>query len=545
MVKSLNGFDSVIDELSSHSSQLALKANQTDLNTTNANVSANTAQLALKANQTDLNTTNANVSANASSLAETTQQMNSRNINAMFPPSSSGLTGIKADGVTDDTTALQAFVNYIVANQLYGLLPKGNIKITSPIHFPSGSGWGLEGVGFYGTQIIQYTNNVAVFTLGDAKQGTGGIWCNNIIMKNIMLTYSTQQPNTNTSAYNFLLNDMYYECSFTKLTFQNGYYGFKVTSGIGGPWGCTFDDLQFNGGLTGGAMDWTGATNGVPNNHFGRMVADAGNMTGTIFNNIKGYDCVIDTIEVFDCAKGAQIMSTQAGSIINIGALKVESGKYVGPQTLFNFLTGSKIKIGQFTIISTCTFDSTNGDITLFNTTGGGSTGWVEIDMLVISSNSITGQVYLFLANNTTGGWIRCKYLNMDTSNWQLSKVGSNSSNDVITIDNWLNNRLSADKGDVDYTINLGDPNTICFNTALTAPRTVNLPSANYNLFNGLKYKIISYGAVNGTNTITIKCNGNVMATLTADKTAVEFTYRHDPSYAYKGFKTTGYQTLP
>ena len=61
-----------IAQLADNTSQLALKANQISLNTTNTNVTNNTNAIALKADQTSLVTTNANVSNNTSQIATNT-----------------------------------------------------------------------------------------------------------------------------------------------------------------------------------------------------------------------------------------------------------------------------------------------------------------------------------------------------------------------------------------------------------------------------------------------------------------------------------------
>jgi hypothetical protein len=79
------------------------------------------ASLAQKANQSDLNTTNANVTTS-------TNYVTWNAINAKVPLY--GLTAAKGDGTTDDTANLQAIINYAQTNNLSVYLPTGTYLIS-------------------------------------------------------------------------------------------------------------------------------------------------------------------------------------------------------------------------------------------------------------------------------------------------------------------------------------------------------------------------------------------------------------------------------
>lgn len=61
--------------------------------------------------------------------------------------------GAKGDGVTDDTAAIQNWINYVTANQSTGRLNAGNYKITSTLVFPVTNTFKIVGDGYGSTSI--------------------------------------------------------------------------------------------------------------------------------------------------------------------------------------------------------------------------------------------------------------------------------------------------------------------------------------------------------------------------------------------------------
>ena len=105
----------------------------------------------------------------ASSLADKTKQLNTQFINVLYPPAP--LVACKGDGVTDDTTAIQAMINYFGANggRLYFPQPSNYYKITSPLNLlnPILNSWGtleIFGESVLNTQ-IKLENNAATEAL--------------------------------------------------------------------------------------------------------------------------------------------------------------------------------------------------------------------------------------------------------------------------------------------------------------------------------------------------------------------------------------------
>lgn len=447
--------------------------------------------------------------------------------------------GAIGDGIADDTTAMQYFFDFVVNNSASGVIPTGTYKLTRTINVSSGGGWRISGTGFRSTKLKQFSNNIPILNMG---YNGGSTACSEVIISEISFEYATPQTSIYQNGSALFFSTSYYQCSFTKLRFE-GWYGIKHKPNEIGSWGCVFDELIFTAACYGGAMDWTGMKNAIPNNRFGRMLIDGKNMAGPIFNGVKGHNWTIDILEFLQTNQGAQLMSFQAGSICTIGAIKLENGMYNAAQNLINMDTGCKIKIGQINISGNAMYiNPATGVFNLFKTSSGGDTGWLEIDVANISATSLSGNVYILEGK---GGSITIKNLNTNGNNFVLQNGSSTSSSDSISISDWNNNRLSGNKGDADYTITLGDPNNISFETPLTTPRIVNLPGENNNLFNGLRYRIRAYGAINGLNNITIKCNNAVVATLSSDKSVIEIMYRHVNYNPQDGWIVVGYNTLP
>jgi hypothetical protein len=446
--------------------------------------------------------------------------------------------GAKGDGITDDTTAIQSFVNYVVNNHLEGVIPAGTYLISNEITFPSLWGWKLKGAGVAVTTIKQNTDNTPIFRFLSTPS-----LVHSIQLRGMSFDYTNSQPSTNTNSFPIKLETMVYESTFDELGFNKGTYGIYVTDTTQNPWGMTFDNLRFNNGLTVGAIRMS-TLNAVPNNRFGRIFCDCANMIGPVFI-LKGYNSIINTIEFIAANQGAKLIYMQAGAKFEIGTLKLENGIYnsaTSSSNIFEFSPSCFIHIGTVTVTGdqNMTINPILGGVYVIRSTGGSPTAKITIGHMELNGTSITNGYAFGGVGNTT-----LQTINIINTSWALTNVGSDAASENVIVLDYLNGRLSQNKGDNAYTVTLGDPNQISFETALTAPRTVTLPSVNNNLFNGLKYRIRSYGAVNGTNVINIVCNGVTKATLSTDKTMVELTYRRNAVSAQNGWTVTDFSTLP
>jgi hypothetical protein len=453
--------------------------------------------------------------------------------------------GAVGDGTTDDTAALQSFVTAVVTGHARGYIPKGTYRITSALNISTQPEWSILGAGRQVTIIRQDTNNVPVINMGSDTVSYLHAWS----LRDLSLAYANVQPAaTNTNANCILFSQMPFNGDMRNLGFAKGRYGMKVASGIGAPWGCSFDDLMFYGNLTGGAIDMTGAVNAVPNNHWGRFTMECNTMVGPVFAGLRGYNFRIDTLEFLSANLGPRLMDFAAGASASIGALKLEVGQYDAGQTLFNFATNCIAEVDEIVIGGSTpwVFNVPSGQVLYIIGTGTSSTNGSRIrvgNLDVANFTSKPGAGTRYLCNASPNAPIvigRATY----GADWALHNNGSTTSGNWITVENYVNNRLSDDRGDADYTVTLADPNIINFGTAFTAQRTVTLPATGTQLHNGLYYEIVANGAINGANDLVIKAGATTLRTQTADKVVIRYTWRRHTTAA-SGWVMTKYETLP
>jgi hypothetical protein len=311
-----------------------------------------------------------------------------------------------------------------------------------------------------------------------------------------------------------------------------------VLSGQPAPQNTKWDEIDCTSATYGSMMDWTGTIDAGPNWVMGRMQIACNNMVGPAFNNIRGVNANIDCLE-FLSPTNCQLISLASGSTISINTMKMEVYTYNVSGNLFVFDTGCNVKINQFICYGTTgVFNPASGSFVLFETNAGGNTGSLHIDFLSLTATTVgSGNVYVF--QGAVGLIVVDTYINDGNANWQLSNLGGAATSETLLIRNYANGHISEDNGNItSLTITPGtSANTQVFNTALTAPCTVTLPSNGNNLFNGLTYTVITNGAVNGSNTIAVNNGSATLATLSSDLTYVTVGWRRSSaSHGYAGW---------
>ena len=447
--------------------------------------------------------------------------------------------GARGDGSTDDTVALQNWINFLVANQKRGLLVAGTYLISRPLNVPSGNQWAITGDNAGSTRIVQISDNVPILNIGST--GSKPL-IHSWRISDIEFDYANIQPASNENANPIIFSQMVFEFSLLRLRFINGSYAIKVKPGVGGPWGGVWDELVFGNGLTAGAMKWAGCLNGVPNNKWGRFFVDCKNMVGPVFMNIRGYNWIIDTIEFVAAQQGATLFSIDPGSMCTIGAVKLENGTYRNPTNLVSIGPGAHVQISQFSISGNAmVLNPTFGTLTLFATSVGGPTGSFEIDTLVASATEFGGNVFVI---SGLRGPLRIRNLVFDKNPWKICDNGSTATGDTLTIDQYKNDRVSSNIGDKNYSVQLGVPNILSFESKFSMPRFLDLPAEDNSMFSGLYYEIRLYGSVNGENTLTIRCAGMTKFVAKTDKVVIRFSWRR-ASTSTASWIMTAYQPLP
>jgi hypothetical protein len=459
--------------------------------------------------------------------------------------------GAKGDGVTDDTAALQAWATYIATQHKIGFLSNGTYKITGTIIFPAINSFSVIGESRSGSIIKQYTDNIPCFMLGDHNVNPSSQIMHSVVLRCIHFTHNTLQLSTATNSIGVAFGVSVYYSWFEMLQFSNLGWGMKcLWTTEYAPWGNVWNDFVV-GNMSIGAIDLATGGGATPNNIFGRMTINCGMAIGPIFD-IQGYNFHIQALEFLNVINNPQLIVLTGGCQVTIDDLKIEATTYnltVGSNlNIFSFLGSCQVWIGNIFVGGTfADFSGVSGGIYLV---AGGSNslhpdGWsVRVGTINVNATSMSGAYGALIFGGSAptagdSGGYEVDHVIMK-GGWQLSNVGGATTAECIRISSWQNNRLSANKGDANYTVTMGDPNIVNFATAFTAARTITLPAkAGNNLFNGLSYTFVFDGAINGANTAIIKEGTNTLRTQTTDKAVLTYTWRR------LVWVLTNYQTLP
>lgn len=465
--------------------------------------------------------------------------------------------GAQFDGVTDDRAAWQAFANFITNKSAVlvaglgarGVVGPGVSIISVAIDFPMRPGWSVHGAGRQTSAIRQATDNVPIFHIGSDLASSMHSWG----IDGLQFDYVNNQPSTNTAAVPIHFdagggNQTGYEGYITNCIFQRGFYGIDCAASTTPPFGCFFNMLLFNTGLTGGAIKMGGGYN-----LYGHMWAAGVNMVGPIFSFPGGLShSVFDNISCTSVNQGAQLLNFDNGSSVSIGEIGLENGVFSASQTLILGGVNTQIRIGYFNVSPAgLTFSGAGVVIRAIAMGGGSSPGgsYLEVGTLDLNVNTVSGGAVAHALQLGGSGRDQCPgvigevYLN---GGWDLSDFGSTITAAAIWVKRWNMGWQNTAIGDADYTVVLGDPNKFTVETTFTAIRSFNLPAVMNNMHAGLYYEFRFYGAINGANTALIKCNGATIATLATDKVSVGFSCsRRNPASAQANWIMTKYEVLP
>jgi hypothetical protein len=427
------------------------------------------------------------------------------------------LTGADPTGVTDSTTAIQNAVNTAVVNGLELDIPPGTYKISSHINIPFGTGWSIKGFARGGTVISQATNNTPIWYFNTGSGGTGPYdWQ----ITDLTLAYASSQPATNTQAIPFFFtnaDNTYFDFQIQRITFQNCFEGIAEDS-TSPPtvWGMAARDNTYGSTNTGGFLNLSYAGAGQPNIEVDGVYVTASAIVSTesvinVANNDSGW---FTHIEINGVNNGSTLMTLSGAAAI--GSIKVEVATYGNGQEVFVF-PNAHITIGTLNM-DTLTIAATGGAAYGIDGNAGGGSTTLVIGQTNLSFNTVSGNFYLL--NGGTAPAFSVRFLSAPygllgaPAGVFLTQVPAAIGSNGVSIDDWQQNRLSADSGDANATYSVGNPNTILYNTPLTATRTVTFTdaysnSSDSNLYNGLKVCVLRTPNATGTGYgLTIKNSG-------------------------------------
>ena len=439
--------------------------------------------------------------------------------------------GATGDGTTDDTTALQDWLDYIVANRRQGYLPNGTYKITSTLIAPTGYGWTIRGESVEDTLITQFTDNIPVLQIGNTS------FSHTWTIEQLHFTYNSAQPVTNTNAICILFHgaasgtyDTSFQSRINFIRMTKGYYGIRMTAACFGAWGMHYDNILVSL-MSGGFYDATGTIGGCPNNFWGRVLIVCNDAVGPIFKNWKGYNTSVGTIEFLEAYAGPTLIEAANSFSGDFGALKLENGTYTASGALFSFQGAPRLRIGHIDVggsYSTFTPASGSLSIVLRGGTYGTEKSYIDISSVAAGAVTLSGSCVVFTGGSSNTDPRRFSVGEVSLANgWTLQPTQTGPTGVATTVRNWVNGALGENAGDADYTVTPGSPNVIPFETAFTAQRTIQLPSVySDDLCGSIYYDFVFNGAINGSNTVLIKERTNTLRTQTKDKVKLRYMWK-------------------
>lgn len=415
--------------------------------------------------------------------------------------------GAFGNGVEDDTASVQDWASYISNNGILSDPGPGKFRVFDTINFAAKPGWGISGAGQVsygngtGTEFIQATPGIKVFDFGG---GANSDIMHSVVHENYSIKYENHAEQ-NTGAVPWYFSAMAYGWDVRNVSFANGHYAIKISPGVGAPWGCLWESMVFGGGLTGGAIDWTGSVFGTPNNRWTNFRVHCQSMKDTIFKQIIGYNFSIDCVEMLG-ASNIPWFDFASGSDVNIGQIKMEVAHYDAAISGSMYLiaaTASALQIGSIHIGGThCVLSPPSGSLYILS---GGDGRIVDVGMLTMIPTQSVQNSYV---SACVGDCSIKKIVNQTAHSVPYTNYGSSAAAQTLSVLDDIRGRLSSDVGDANYAALPGSPNVISFETALTANRTVTVTSSESQWFNGLWYAVRADGIVNAAHTITMTVGG-------------------------------------
>lgn len=242
--------------------------------------------------------------------------------------------GAYGDDTHDDTTAIQSGINFCGANGYTFKFVDGTYKTTDCIDI-SNRGFSIIGTSIVNCTIKLYgtpTVNSVFRFMGSYQWG--------IEFGNFHIDRDTVSGN----AIRFgdgSGNGSIYHSIFRPLAINHCQTAITVISGTVAFWGCIFEELVFQSGITMCAIDMSNsATAGIPNNRFEHITSYVKGLSGyqrsAIFN-MKGYNQVFDNIEILE--PSSLVFRCQAGDRMTINNMKIEAANYTNGSTWIFYLS--------------------------------------------------------------------------------------------------------------------------------------------------------------------------------------------------------------
>lgn len=442
-----------------------------------------------------------------------------------------GMFGAKGDDVADDTGALQAAINYVVANSLSLYWGAGTYRITDALTIPQGEGWEFFGNTQIATVLEQATDNKPIFKfIADLTHS----WS----ITDFFLTWANPQASTNTHscALFFTGNNLgRFNFQVGRCICNNGFRFFSNDTAVSPlTWGCTIRDCTHYNTNSGGFWNTGQASSaGQPNVKLDGIQIDAAGIVAgeDIVLHNAGDTFVIDHVEILNVVNSNTLLHL-TGTRAHVGVIKVEKASYTAPGSVAIFLENSRVAFDLIELLAL----TINVPGSFVNGVAIGSAGTAIISNYSMTFTAIAAGKFIALSSGVPPDFC-CILIGppiglIGTSNAWLTNVPSTVSPEGVSVDAWQQPRLSADIGDANSTWTIGvDNNVIQCLTQLSDDRTVTFldePSgADSNLYDGIIVRVVRNASTPGAFNLTVKDNnGTTLGVLSSTNGVMEFMWQ-------------------
>lgn len=426
--------------------------------------------------------------------------------------------GAKGDGVTDDTVAIQAAIDYVVNSKRALNFPDGNYKITAPLLIGRDPNGAVTGLRFFGesrasTVITQATDNVPIFRVT-------GLYVHTLRFETMTVQYANMQTgNTGARVFDHVgpSDGSHYNWVWSDIGGANFYWWCYAPEDGVTWWGMTMRDLWL--GDFAGGINMIARAAGEPNCKFDRFYISCQSAVETLFRH-EAMSAQYDAIEVNSANQGISMLYDGSGGTHVIGHWAIEVGTYnQDGKVLFEIPNG--VLLARY--IYTNTLNIASGTAVYLVKTEGVSS-FANIEFYTFNNaDFISGSLVASLAIGPLP--IRFKRVVLPfSSNVQLCDVVATGSADYTIVEDWNDLSAVSINGNANVTLQYDSPANQIFDTPLTAARVVTLPQgtpdASTVMFTGRRFRITK------TNTsayaLTIKdFGGNTVATIASGSRGV------------------------
>jgi len=328
--------------------------------------------------------------------------------------------GAKGDGVTDDTAAIQAAIDAVIAlNRGILYIPSGTYKTTAALRISNASKLNIQGEGKYTTSIVRANNTGPILILENASGPTipNGY---NFEWSSFNLVYETPASAIETDAVGISFEigsgDRswgYSNFRFTSLSIGGAHTAISNDYGSGDPpnvWGWTWDDMIFSNFSSRALYFVNGGVGGFPACKGGHWyIQGRSGLTYSqsivVIDNADGV--VLDVVEINHVKINTDALLNFIGSSrsVLISLLRCETIEILGG-SLFAFVYNSSGSTTLSTVVlsGVTVHDGVTASIGRITQTAVGVIGLIQADDIVRPSGGSTG---LVIANQTdgTGKW--------------------------------------------------------------------------------------------------------------------------------------------